>query len=181
MAQYFEDNKITYQQLVMGQIKIIQSITSKELRDSTKSIKNLIGEQTVEAEDTRHTYLQAVEMLGSLLSPYFNSTDIKDAFEAFCILYDMELVTALEDDDFIQQLEIDFNDEDIENTVTKDGDVKNQVNLYFLNFKIKNARLMFRMLMKLFKDREFLSEGTYGDSEKDDGDSNMDAVDEEQE
>ena len=106
MANNFQENKLTYQQIVMGQIKIIQAISSKELRDSTKTIKNFIGEQIVEAEDTRISYLQAVETFGSLLSPYMTDKNMIESFENFCNLNDMELKEAFQDEEFVEKVEL---------------------------------------------------------------------------
>lgn len=181
MAKYYDDSKLTYQQIVMRQIKIIQDISSKELRDSTKTIKNLIGEQTLEAEDTRYSYLQSIDMLGSLLFPYFpekkeNAEDINSSFDEFTELYDLELVKAIDDEDFIKELGMFFDEEELKEKIENDEGLRTQVNVYFLNYKIKVARKIFRELVKLFKDLDFLSSENYGDSggESDDG---MDAED----
>jgi hypothetical protein len=87
--QNYDDSKLTYQQIVMKQITIIQKICSRELRDGEKTIKNLIGEQTIEGEDTRYTFLQSVELFGSLLSPYFGKSEVKEEFDEFCYLFDI--------------------------------------------------------------------------------------------
>lgn len=178
MAQYYEDNKITYQQIVMAQIKVIQNITSKELRDATKTIKNLVGEQTVEAEDTRYSYLQSVGMLGDLLSPYFNS-DVKDKFESYDTLINLELIEALNDNEFLSELEKHFNKKDIKNLIIKDEGIKNQANVYFLNFKMQSGRIMFRSLVKLFKEQDFLGNEMFSDSGE--ADDSLEAVDETEE
>lgn len=177
MPQYYEESKLTYQQIVMGQIKKIQDISAKELRDGEKTIKNLIGEQLIEGEDTRFSYLQSVEMLGSLLSPYF-SPEVKKDFEDFCNLYDMELTTAMEDKEFLEELKDIFNKE-IKKIDLKEDYIKTQTNIYFLNFKIITARRMFRTLIKLFKDNSFLNSEAYGEGSGNSSDEGLDAIDEE--
>ena len=102
---YYNDSKITYQQLVMEQIKKIQDICSKELRDGDKILKNAMGEQIIEGDDTRYSFLQSVELLGSMLKPWFGKMmkvedSDKDAFELFCDYYDIELIEILDDEDF---------------------------------------------------------------------------------
>ena len=178
----YQESNLTYQQLIYKQIQTIQNITAKELRDSTKVIKNLIGEQVMEAEDTRFSYLQSVELLGSMLSPYFNLIITKE-FEGYCELCDMELIDALKDKDFSADVKKLFNvTEDSLKKIANSDDIRNQINIYFLNEKIKVAKKMFRSLVKLFKDNSFLSEESYGDSSGSEGtDESLDATDDEEE
>lgn len=172
MAKYFDESKVTYQQLVMRQIQKIQEIASKELRDGTKTVKNLIGEQEIDAEDTRYSYLQSIEMLGSMLSPYFNSSDVKANFENFCLLYDMELLDALDDEDFSKELGLALNiKEKIKETVIADEEYQVHANTYFLKEKIKVARRLFRELVNLFKENDFLASESYGEGKEGQDDS----------
>jgi len=182
MANYYDNSKITYPQLVMEQIKKIQEICAKELRDGNKIVKNLIGEQIIEGEDTRYSFLQSVEMFGSLLSPYFPKTEsdkVVTNFQDFCDLYDMELNEALEDDEFLALVKKAFNVKNKEDIETKK--LTNEVNIYFLNMKIKEARKMFRELVKLFKDHDFLAEASYGDTGGSSTDNGMDALGDDEE
>ncbi len=175
MAQYYDNNKITFQQLIMGQIKMIQVICSKELRDGEKIIKNLLGEQTIEGEDTRHSFLQSVEMFGSLLFPYFSTQMIKN-FDKFCDIYDMELIDALDDKEFQKNLRKLFKldpKKDIKDEINKQEKYMVQANIYFLNYKIKQGRRIFRALVKLFKDNDFLGSEGYTDSEPTEGSMEM--------
>lgn len=169
MAQNFEDSKITFQQIVMKQLLVLQKILSKELRDGKKEIKNLLGTQTIEEEDTRFSYLQSAEFFGSLLSPYFG-TDLKTSFDDFCNLLDIELIEAIRDAEFKILLEKAFGLKDI-NKNLNDEKYMDQFNIYFLNYKIKEARKIVRALIKLFKDKDFLNNESYseGSGESDDG------------
>jgi hypothetical protein len=167
MAQNYEDNKLTYQQIVMKQITIIQNITSRELRNGEKIIKNLMGEQTIIAEDTRYSFLQAINTLGSLLSPYFSKSNAKEEFDNFNELYDIELITALDDDEFrskvIKYFKLKGKTSDDVNKEIEVNKLSNQVNTYFLNYKIQEGRRIFRVLVELFKNNDFLSNESYGE------------------
>lgn len=178
MAQFNDTNTITYQQIIMGQIKIIQNISSKELRDSTKTITNLMGQQLIEAEDTRRSFLQSIEILGSLLSPYFNS-NIAITFESYLKLIYTDLSEAIEDEDFIQEFKRFFKNDKIIEIIENDEKKRTKVNTHFLELQIKEAWVMFRDLVKLFKDHEFLAESAYGEGSGTGSDSNLDAEDEE--
>lgn len=176
MAYYNSQQPVTYPQLIIKQIEIIQSICSKELNDGEKVTKNLIGEQTIHGEDTRHSFLQSVELLGSLLSPWFPKEDektenITSQFNYFCEVYDMELSEALQDEDFKKLVCDSFNIKDTNKIITqiKDNKLDTEINAFFLNIKIKEGRKIFRSLVKLFKDHDFLKEESFGDSGEDNG------------
>lgn len=178
---YFKDqNGVTYPQLVLRQIQKIQDICQKELKGGDKIFKNLLGEQIVESEDSRQAYLQSIDLLGSLLSPYFTpKTTTK--FDKFVELYQMELKSALKDDEFKKEV-TDYFDLDTKNTaeLLKDDKTLQEFNLYLLNFKIKNARIMFRQLIQCFKENDFLAQETYGEGDSSGGNDDMlDASDEE--
>jgi len=167
------DNKLTYPDLVMEQIKIIQKICSKELRDGDKVLKNAMGEQVIEGDDTRYSFLQSVEVLGSMLSPYFGNSDIK--FTDFCNYYDAELVEVIDGEEFKKKIK-DIFDKDIEE-IKKDEALLTKVNTFFLNDKIKEGRKIFRELIKIFKNNSFLAETAYGDTGSGDAGESLDAVD----
>ena len=186
MANYYDNNKITYPQLIMEQIKILQNINAKELRDGQRIVKNMIGEQTIEGEDTRYSFLQSVDILGSLLFPYFpklskdeSIENVATNFYYFCNLYDMELSEALKDKEFENIIKENFNLNDTKD-IKKDIESKkltNEVNIFLLNFKVKEARKTFRELIKLFKDNDFLNGETFGDSPEEASSNSMDAID----
>ena len=163
------NNLITYPQIVMEQIQIIQKIYSKELRDGDKVLKNALGEQIIEGEDTRYSFLQAIEAFGSLLFPYFIKTT-KQPFINYCRLLDKEIVEMIEMEKFADKVKKIFLLDDKVKLIDKiktDEIFKNQINLFFLNYKVKHARHMFRTLLQLFKDNDFLSNEIYTDSEVD--------------
>jgi len=178
---YYDKDEITFKSLVMKQVQKIQEITSKELRDGEKTVKNLIGEQVVDAEDTRYSYLQSIEMFGSLLYPYLitiNETDYKKEFDEFCNLYDIELAEAIKDKDFKKELKNYFVIEEVTQKEINSKGLLQQVNIYLLNYKIKEARKMFRLLFTLVKHYDFFGATSYTDGDLGGGetDSNLDAV-----
>lgn len=184
---YYNESKITYQQLIMEQIKRIQDICSKELRDGDKILKNAMGEQIIEGEDTRYSFLQSVELLGSMLTPYFGNmmkdpkNKEKDLFEQFCEYYDVELIEILDDENFQKKIK-DIFDVDNVKDIKKDQELQTQVNVFLLNDKIKEARKIFRKLIEIFKANDFLGTQSYGEGSSDNIDSGSDAfVDEEEE
>ena len=178
----YGNDAITFPQLVYGQIKKIQEICSKELRDGDKIIKNALGEQTIEGEDTRYSYLQSIDVLGSLLSSYFNDK-IKKQFNEFVDICDIELIEAIEDKDFIDLLSLTLGKEkskDLANQLKKVSAMQVTANTFLLNYKIQEARKMFRSLIKLFKDNGFLAQESFGDTGGAPADNGMDAFEEDE-
>lgn len=165
MAQNYEDSKITFQQIVMKQLMVLQKILSKELRDGKKEIKNLLGTQTIEEEDTRFSYLQSAEFFGSLLSPYFGKK-LAQEFDDFCKLLDIELLEAMEDKEFQRLLCKGFDLKEVKSKLS-DEKYTDQFNIFLLNLKIKEARKLVRSLIKLFKDKDFLNNESYSEGSAD--------------
>jgi len=161
----FGQQAITYPQLIMQQIQTIQKIYSKELKDGDKVYKSNIGEQLIEGEDTRYSFLQAVEMFGSLLFPYFLETT-PPQFNAYCELLDKELVEIIIDDTFLKKVKLvfDLDKEKITEKIKDDEGFRTQLNVFFLNYKVVAARKMFRELIQLFKDNSFLENQGYTDN-----------------
>lgn len=184
---YYNENKVTYQQLIMDQIKRIQDICAKELKDGDKVLKNAMGEQVIEGEDTRYSFLQSVELLGSMLTPYFGNmmndeqNKEQNLFEQFCEYYDVELIELLDSEDFQERVKEIFGIKDVEE-IKKDATLQAQVNVFLLNDKIKEARKIFRKLIQVFKANDFLGTQSYGEGSGDGVDSGNDAfVDDEEE
>ena len=169
---YSHEVKTTFPDLIIKQIEIIQKICSRELKDGDKILKNAMGEQLIEGDDSRHSYLQSIEVLGSMLSPYFGTSDIK--FDAFCTYYDLELIEALEVGEFQKKMKDLFKVEDMKE-IKENTKLQTQANLFLLNDKIKEGRKVFRDLIKIFKSNAFLAEEFYGDSGNG-TDSSLDAV-----
>lgn len=169
---------LTYPQLIMKQIERIQNICSKELRDATNIIKTPIGEQVYDNEDTRYSFLQSVELLGSLLNPYFNknkakNVDVQEEFEKFVNFYDMELIEALNNQEFTKSIKDRF---DLVIDIKKiDSKTKQELLTYLLTEKCKYGRKIFRILIQCFKDNDFLANESFTDSSSSGSDNGLEA------
>jgi len=184
---YNQDNQgLSYPQLVFNQIRTIQELCKKELKSGDKIYKNLVGEQVVENEDTRFSYLQSIEVLASLLFPYFpkkieNSKveDINFEFESFTELFNKELIEYLTVQENLQEVSNFFGKSlDTKEKITEDEKRLSQVYSFFMNKKLKSARSLFRSLLILFKNNDFLEGQSYGEGSEGLGDE-LAAVDDE--
>jgi hypothetical protein len=151
----------SFKALVYRQIRKIQDISGKELRDNEQTLVTSIGVQTLGKEDTRFSFLQSIEMLGSLFYPYFGKSSAKKSFDDFLKIYDLELVEALDDYDFKKEVKELFGSVDEKNTM--------DINSFFLSKKLQAARKLFRELMVLFKDEAYFAGESYNESQSDDG------------
>ena len=83
-------------------------------------------------------------------------------------MLDKELISILKDVNFIKNVKEVFfleEKEKIEDKIKTDEKFRNQLNLFFLNYKVKEARRIFRRLVELFKEHDFLTTQGYVDQE----------------
>lgn len=79
-TQNYNQDKLEFRQIVLKHIQTILEISSKELRDKTYTTNHGNYSTTIEQEDTRYSYMQAIENLAYILMPYFDDK-IKDVYE----------------------------------------------------------------------------------------------------
>src|SRR3989344_6317566 len=80
-SQFIRDNeKLEFRQIVLGHIKKILEISSHELRDGTHITNHGNYSETITEEDTRYSYIQAIENLAYVLIPYFDK-QMQDVFD----------------------------------------------------------------------------------------------------
>jgi len=79
-TQNYNQDKLEFRQIVLKHIQTILEISSKELRNKTYTTNHGNYNTTTEQEDTRLSYMQAIENLAYILIPYFDDK-IKDIYE----------------------------------------------------------------------------------------------------
>ena len=95
-------DKLEFRQIVLGHIKKILEISSHELRDTTRFILHPNHTDTIEQEDTRFSYIQAIENLAYILMPYFDEPMYKLYVKSMRVInaYDFQIQKM-----FIQEVE----------------------------------------------------------------------------
>ena len=68
----YGNDKLEFRQIVLKHIQRILEISSSELRDKTIVRNHGNYSETIENEDTRQSYMQAIENLAYILMPYFD-------------------------------------------------------------------------------------------------------------
>ena len=71
-TQNYNQDKLEFRQIVLKHIQTILEISSKELRNKTYTTNHGNFSTTIQQEDTRLSYIQAIENLAYILIPYFD-------------------------------------------------------------------------------------------------------------
>lgn len=160
----FDGNeKLEFRQIVLGHIKKILEISSHELRDTTRQIAMANQTQIIEQEDTRYSYIQAIENLAYILMPYFDEDMYKLYVKSMRVInaYDFQIQKM-----FIQEVA----------QICKEVGKEN-INLkpYCIDKKIEYAKKLFVELNRLLKRVDYLKSAIYGEE------SNEEVIEEKEE
>jgi hypothetical protein len=151
MANYgYNQNKTEFRDTVLKQVEKILEISSSELRDNSKSIVTINSLQFVKEEDTRNSYLQAIENLAYILMPYFDEK-MKGVFEE-----QMKVINSF-DFEIIKE-----NEEKYKSLLEKTGESELK-NYFSMRLRLESGKKLFMELNLLLKRVDYLSSSVYGD------------------
>lgn len=154
------NEKLEFRQIVLGHIKKILEISSSELRDKTTIRNHGNFSETIEQEDTRYSYIQAIENLAYVLMPYFDEHMREVYYKCAYVInaYNFELERYFR-----------------KKIIAVCGALgKEKVpDVYFINKKIEYAKKLFVELNFLLKRVDYLKNAVYGE------DSSEEVVEEE--
>lgn len=158
MVNYpYGESKTEFRDTVLKQLEKILEISASELRDGSKSVITTSSSQIVKEEDTRISYLQAIENLAYILMPHFDEK-MKPIFK--------ETIKII--NSFVFEI-IEEKKKDYEKFLkaTKETDLEDY---YAMEIKLKAGKKLFMELNLLLKRVDYLSSSIYGD-EGDEGDA----------
>jgi hypothetical protein len=157
----------SFRDIVLKAVEKVYEILSKELRLCKKIIPMNANRSdiVVEEEDTRESFVQAVQGLALILKPYFDEEmeEVYEGFDELCDMYYFEFYNNYKD--YINEtlkLGEDFftsDDKKIDKKLLEGMRIK---------FKIKSAKMVFSELNKLLKRQDYLKNAIYGDNDSDD-------------
>jgi len=149
------NEKIEFREIVLQHIRRILEIGSHELRDTTRVVTHANHTETIESEDLRYSYIQAIQNLAYVLIPYFDEdiTEVFNKAEFVINAYDFQLQKY-----FKKTITKIFSE--------KYGNDKVPI-IFFINKKIEYAKKLFIELNKLLHRNNYLASAVYGE-EKDD-------------
>jgi len=149
-TQNYNQDKLEFRQIVLKHIQTILEISSKELRDKTYVTQHSNYSSTTEQEDTRYSYIQAIENLAYILIPYFDDK-VQQIFD--------ECIEIINSYDF--QIENKYKEE----IDLIQNDIKKEVNLkpYCIDKRILYAKKLFVALNLLLNRNDYLKSAVYGE------------------
>ena len=150
-SNIYNADKLEFRQIVLGHIKKILELSSHELRDTTYIISHGNFSDTKYQEDTRVSYIQAIENLSFVLMPYFDK-EMQEVYEG--------CVAVINAYDF--QIESTYKDE-IKLILKELGKESINVKPYCLDKKIECAKALFVALNMLLKRNDYLKSAVYGE------------------
>jgi hypothetical protein len=163
--------KIEFRDVVFRAQQKILDILSRELRLMKKIIP--MGENRseiiLEEEDTRESFVQAVQGLGLILKPYFDEK-MEKAYADFDTLVDMYYFEFYNEyKDYVKEI-INMRKNLFRYNGEKNSDVcdNRAVENVHQREKVKRAKQIFKELNLLLKRQDYLKSAIYGDTESDD-------------
>lgn len=153
-GNYAQTETKSFGQIILGHYEKILEIGRHELRPSERILMLNDKQTIIESEDTRLSYILAIENFGYALEPYFDET-MKTFFTENIVFLDgfgFEIVEKIEDKPFKERLD------------KSEGDQKKDL---LIAFQVKKAKKMFRELGKLMKRVDYLKSSVFGEGDDD--------------
>lgn len=146
----YTNDKLEFRQIVLGHIKRILELSSHELRNTTYVISHGNYSDTKYQEDTRYSYMQAIENLAYVLIPYFDEEmlQVYEKCEKIINAFGFEIKKILK------------------KTYTRLCEELGKENLgdcFVIEMKLKYAKKLFIALNRLLKRNDYLKSAVYGE------------------
>jgi len=146
----YGNDKLEFRQIVLKHIQRILEISSNELRDKTIVRNHENYSETIENEDTRQSYIQAIENLAYILMPYFDDEMLKvyEKCERIINAFSYEVKRILKKT--YERIKEETGEEDLGNA-------------FAIKMKLKYAKKLFIALNKLLNRNDYLKSAVYGE------------------
>ena len=148
------NDKLEFRQIVLGHIKRILEISSHELRNSSREVFAPNVTHVIEQEDTRYSYIQSIENLAYVLTPYFDEKMTKVYEECIKIItsFNFEIIKILKKE--FAELCKELGQEELGHP-------------FVIAMKLKYAKKLFYNLNLLLKRIDYLKSAVYGEDTND--------------
>jgi len=149
-TQNYNQDKLEFRQIVLKHIQIILEISSKELRNKTYTTNHGNYSTATEQEDTRLSYMQAIENLAYILIPYFDDK-IKEIYED-CI----KVINGL-DYEVCDLCKTEYE------RICKELDKESLGRGFVIEMQLRYAKKLFVALNLLLNRNDYLKSAVYGE------------------
>lgn len=140
----------SFPQIILGHFEKILEISRHELRPSERILLLNDAKQVIESEDTRLSYILAIENLAYCLEPYFDKT-MTDYFKehiVFLFGFGFQIIEKLKETQFKEKLE------------SLNGQQQTD---FLIGIQVQEAKQMFRQIGSLMKRVDYLKSAIYGE------------------
>lgn len=151
MNKYKPADTKSFPQIILGHYEKILELGRHELRPSERILLLSDSKQIIESEDTRLSYILAIENLAYALESYFDK-EMETFFEKNIIFlngFGFEILKNITDKEFNKRLEA--------------SNEKEKSDL-LIPFQVRRAKEMFRELGKLMRRVDYLKSSVFGDA-----------------
>jgi len=156
------EDKIEFRDIVFKAKQKVLDILSKELRLYKKVIPMTHrNDLVIEEEDTRESFVQAVQGLAIILRPYFDK-QMSEAYGDFDELVDMYFFEFFEQYKEYIKKTLSSHKERAEDSEYL---TNNRVSLMHQIYKVKRAKQIFKELNLLLKRVDYLKSAVYGEDD----------------
>ena len=145
------NEKLDFRQIVLSHIKRILEIGSHELRDTTRHITTSNSTNIIEREDTRFSYIQAIENFAYILIPYFDNEMEKIYKTNIKIINSFKFEILKEFEKEIKEIKEEASKEDVQA-------------VFIIKKRLRSARELFIALNKLLHRNDYLKSSIYGEA-----------------
>lgn len=155
---YGNSDVLSIGQIILGHLNKILDISSHELRSSERILILDNQKQIVETEDTRLSFIQAVESFAYTLLPYFDKSARAKYKEEIIFMqgFGYEIMEKIDDATFKEKLE-SANEQQKQDMM--------------IAMQIRHTKLLFIELNELLLRVDYLKAAVYGDRFEDDDDT----------
>jgi len=155
MSQYNQNDGLELRQIVLGHIKRILELSTHELKDNSYSTVTSYSTSVVTKEDSRWSYIQAIENLSYVLLPFFDNEMTSTFGECIGIINAFKF-------EIRDKLKTQY--EEISKSVGKDdlGDD------FYIKMQMRYAKKLFRGMNLLLHRNDYLKTSIYGESSSED-------------
>ncbi len=141
---------LEFSQIVFEHIQSILKISCVELKDKTQTIITQGSLQTTFQEDSRISYIQAVENLEIIINPYFDEESRKISEECVEILNKFNFEVK-------EKFEKEYEE------ATKNQQEKLSIRNFGIEMKVRYSKKLFKAIINQLKKSKFLKESLSGE------------------